>query len=105
MTLADRLARVIEQSALEMSEQASRQAVQPFILARLMDITKNTLPEAVLLTSALDSTGIDSLELMELLLLIEDQFDVRIEDAGLTSSTTVADLIAYVEAIRTQEAA
>ena len=41
--------------------------------------------------------GLDSLDFMELLNEIEEEFDVRIEDDTVSASTTVAELIAFVE--------
>jgi acyl carrier protein len=44
----------------------------------------------------IDSVGIDSLELTELIMELEDQFQVVIDDTVLTGSTTVAELASAV---------
>jgi acyl carrier protein len=50
-----------------------------------------------LLPQSLSALGLDSLDFMELLDDIEEEFDVRIEDDTVSASTTVAELIAFVE--------
>lgn len=44
----------------------------------------------------IDSVGIDSLELTELIMELEDKFQVVIDDSVLTGSTTVAELASAV---------
>ena len=44
----------------------------------------------------IDTVGIDSLELTELIMELEDQFQVVIDDTVLTGSTTVAELASAV---------
>ena len=46
----------------------------------------------------LSALGLDSLDFLELLNEIEERFDVRIEDDAVTASSTVSDLITFVEA-------
>jgi acyl carrier protein len=44
----------------------------------------------------IDSTGLDSLELMELLLEVEDRFKLQIDDSGLTGSSSIQELCRLV---------
>ena len=46
----------------------------------------------------LSALGLDSLDFLELLNEIEERFDVRIGDDAVTASSTVGDLITFVEA-------
>jgi acyl carrier protein len=78
---------------------AKEGAVRSFILSRLMQASNQQLQQEDLQRSALNDTGIDSLELMELLLKIEERFNVQIEDNSIGASTSVEDLIRYVEGI------
>lgn len=43
-------------------------------------------------------TGLDSLDLMELLNEVEEQFDIRITDDTVTAETTIGDFIKHIEA-------
>jgi acyl carrier protein len=50
------------------------------------------------LAMPLDSMGLDSLELMEMLNDIEDAFQIRFDDQAIGDGKTVQDLISYVAA-------
>jgi|688.fasta_scaffold115832_3 acyl carrier protein len=52
---------------------------------------------ADLMAQTVASLGLDSLDFMELLNEIEEEFEVRIEDDTVAASTTVAELIAFIE--------
>lgn len=55
-------------------------------------------PEAVFpLEHRFSETGLDSLDLMELLNEVEEEFDIRVNDDTVTSETTVGDFITFVE--------
>ncbi|MDO4182402.1 MAG: acyl carrier protein [Coriobacteriia bacterium] len=61
------------------------------ILAENLDIN----PESVSEESTIDSLGIDSLDMVELICEVEDRLDIELgEPEGLT---TVADFCAYVD--------
>ena len=42
--------------------------------------------------------GADSLDVVELLMSIEDEFDVEIPDEAIESIKTIGDLVKYIEA-------
>jgi acyl carrier protein len=44
----------------------------------------------------IDDTGIDSLELTEMIMELEDRFSVMIDDTKLSGSTTISELAAQV---------
>ncbi len=48
-------------------------------------------------TSLTDDLDADSLELVELLLAFEDEFDVKIPDEEAESLKTVGDIVRYIE--------
>lgn len=48
-------------------------------------------------TSLTDDLDADSLELVELLLAFEDEFDVKIPDEEAESMKTVGDIVRYIE--------
>lgn len=50
-------------------------------------------PEA----SIVDDLGADSLDIVEIIMGLEDQFDVEIPDEDAEKITTVQDIITYVE--------
>jgi acyl carrier protein len=55
-------------------------------------------PETVFpLEQRFSETGLDSLDLMELLNEVEEEFDIRVNDDTVTSETTVGDFIIFVE--------
>ncbi len=47
-----------------------------------------------------DDLGADSLDVVELLMAIEDEFDVEIPDEEIESIKTIGDLVKYIEANR-----
>lgn len=47
--------------------------------------------------SIADDLGADSLDLVDLLMSIEDEFDVEIPDEDVEKIKTVGDLVHYVE--------
>ncbi len=53
--------------------------------------------------STLDSLGFDSLDRVELVMLIEEEFGIAISDEAADSITTVRDVIKVIEQSRHQE--
>ncbi|MBQ0083145.1 MAG: acyl carrier protein [Clostridiales bacterium] len=45
-----------------------------------------------------DDLGADSLDVVELLMAIEDEFDVEIPDEEIENIKTIGDLVKYIEA-------
>ena len=48
-------------------------------------------------TNLLDELGLDSVDLVEVIIDIEDEFDIAIDDEGIQKVKTVNDLIALIE--------
>ncbi|MEI7861790.1 MAG: phosphopantetheine-binding protein [Planctomycetota bacterium] len=67
-----------------------------FVLDRLSEKTDRDVNEPDFVNCRLSTTGIDSLDVMELLTEIEDEFDVRFEDTTVTAETTVQQVIDFI---------
>ncbi|MCL1874562.1 MAG: acyl carrier protein [Clostridiales bacterium] len=63
------------------------------ILAREMQIN----PELLQNNATMDDLGLDSLAVLELLMIIEDSFEISIDDEEATKMTTVGQLADLVE--------
>lgn len=72
-------------------------SVHEFVVRALASQAAREPGFVVPLGQKLSETGLDSLDLMELLDEVEEQFDIRVTDDSVTSETTVADFIAFVE--------
>ena len=72
-------------------------AVSTFVIRALAEQAGRDPSAPVPLEQKFSETGLDSLDLMELLNEVEEQFDIRVNDDTVTSETTVRDFIAYVE--------
>jgi acyl carrier protein len=68
--------------------------VKKIIAEKLSVDLAEVVPEA----SFVDDLGADSLDLVELIMSMEEEFDVEISDEDAEKITTVQDAIAYVEA-------
>ncbi len=65
------------------------------ILCQQLDVEE----DAVTMESAIiDDLGADSLDLVDLLMTMEDEFDVEVPDEDVEKMRTVGDLVKYVEA-------
>ena len=51
-------------------------------------------------SSFVDDLGADSLDLVELVMALEDNFDMKIPDEDVEAIKTVGDAIAYIESHR-----
>jgi len=67
-----------------------------FVLDRLSEKTDRDVNEPDFVNCRLSTTGIDSLDVMELLTEIEDEFAVRFEDTTVTAETTVQQVIDFI---------
>jgi acyl carrier protein len=80
---------IIEIGVIDMLEQ-----IKPLMAEALnLEEAKITL-EATLK----DDLGIDSLDAVELIMELEDEFDVKIEDAEAQAFVTIADIVKLLEA-------
>jgi acyl carrier protein len=62
------------------------------IIADKLKVDKSTILE----TSTLHDLGADSLDLVDIIMKLEDQFDIQIDDAQAEKLKNVQDLISYV---------
>ncbi|WP_316614925.1 acyl carrier protein [uncultured Ruminococcus sp.] len=64
------------------------------ILAGQFDVEEDSIkPE----TDLQDDLGADSLDVVDLLMSIEDEFEIEIPDEEIENIRTVADLVNYIE--------
>ena len=71
--------------------------VQRVVLDALAELGGKAPPGGVILEARLADTGLDSLDLMEWLDVIEEQCGIRVEDDFVHAGTTVSDVNAFVE--------
>ena len=57
----------------------------------------NLSPEDIAVTSDISAYGPDSLDLVEIVFLLEEEFGIDISDEACKSLKTVGDIIAFVE--------
>ncbi len=64
------------------------------ILAEQFDVEEDNInPE----TSIINDLGADSLDVVDLLMSIEDEFEVEVPDEEIENIKTVEDLVKYIE--------
>lgn len=63
------------------------------ILADQLGIEENTISE----DTALEELGADSLALVEMVMSVEEEFDIQIEDEDMEKFKTVGDVLDYIE--------
>lgn len=64
------------------------------ILAEQFDVEEDTLQND---TDLQDDLGADSLDVVDLLMSIEDEFDIEIPDEEIENIRTVGELVNYIE--------
>ncbi len=65
------------------------------ILAEQFDVEEDSLKND---TDLQDDLGADSLDVVDLLMSIEDEFEIEIPDEEIENIRTVGDLVNYIEA-------
>ncbi len=65
------------------------------ILAEQFDVEEDSITAE---TNLQDDLGADSLDVVDLLMSIEDEFETEIPDEEVENIHTVGDLVAYIEA-------
>lgn len=65
------------------------------ILAEQFDVEEDKITED---TNLQDDLGADSLDVVDLLMSIEDEFDIEIPDDEIENIKTVGALVSYIEA-------
>ena len=64
------------------------------ILSEQFDVEEDSITQD---TSIADDLGADSLDVVDLLMSLEDEFDVEIPDEEIERIRTVGELVAYIE--------
>jgi len=64
------------------------------ILAEQLDAEEDAI---TLDTSLVDDLGADSLDVVDLVMTLEDEFDMEIPDEDITEVRTVGDIVKYLE--------
>lgn len=65
------------------------------ILEAQLDIDPSAITES---TSIMEDLGADSLDIVELMMTVEEEFDITIEDSDAQLFKTVGDVVNYIEA-------
>ena len=65
------------------------------ILAEQFDVEEDKITEA---TDLQDDLGADSLDVVDLLMSIEDEFEIEVPDDEIENLKTVGALVSYIEA-------
>lgn len=65
------------------------------ILADQFDVEENSI---TMETNIQDDLGADSLDIMELMMTLGDEFDTQVDESEIENITTVGALVNYIEA-------
>lgn len=65
------------------------------ILAEQFDVEKKVIKMD---TNLQDDLGADSLDVVDILMSLEDEFDVEVPDEEIENIATVGDIVSYIEA-------
>lgn len=68
------------------------------IIADKLSIDKGSITD----TATLQDLGADSLDLVEIIMKLEEQFGIEIDDAKAEQLKNVKDVVDYVDSIRTK---
>ena len=75
--------------------------MSPMVLEKIVDILSKQFDveeETITLdTNIADDLGADSLDVVDMLMSLEDEFDVEIPDEEIERIRTVGELVAYIE--------
>lgn len=64
------------------------------ILSNQFDVDEDSITSE---TNIVEDLGADSLDVVDMLMSLEDEFDVEIPDEEIEKMRTVADVVAYIE--------
>lgn len=62
------------------------------ILAEQLDIDENSITE----TTTIEDLGVDSLDLVETIMNIEEEFGIEVDDNDVENLKTIGDFIKYI---------
>lgn len=65
------------------------------ILAEQFDVDEESI---TMETDILDDLGADSLDVMDLMMTLGDEFDMQVEESEIENITTVGSLVNFIEA-------
>lgn len=68
------------------------------VIAVLADKLSKDEAEITAESNIREDLGADSLDMVEIVMGLEDEFDIEIPDEDAASITTVAEVVAYIEA-------
>ena len=63
------------------------------ILTEQLGVDENAITE----NTAIEELGADSLDLVEIVMTIEEEFDIKIDDSAIEDLKKVGDIITYIE--------
>ena len=66
------------------------------IVAEGLGVSAETLTE----TTTFESLGADSLDLMDMVMSFEDEFEVEIDTDAMGDLKTIGDVVAYIEGLK-----
>jgi acyl carrier protein len=75
---------------------ATKDQVQERVIAALVEFGEE--PENVKLDSRFEDLDVDSLDLVELAQVIEDEYEIEVSDAEMEKIETVRDVVEFVTA-------
>ena len=64
------------------------------IIVEQLGVTENAVTEEA---SFIDDLGADSLDIVELIMALEEEFDIEIPDADAEKVVTVGDVVEYIK--------
>ena len=64
------------------------------IIVEQLQVAENTVTEEA---SFIDDLGADSLDLVELIMALEEEFDIEIPDSDAEKVVTVSDVVEYIK--------
>ncbi|MBE0449472.1 MAG: acyl carrier protein [Clostridia bacterium] len=64
------------------------------LLVEELDLDEN---EVTLESNIREDLGADSLDMVDLIMSIEDAFDIKVEESDTASIKTVGDIVSYIE--------
>ena len=99
MTHADELGNAEEQSEAQFTAPVGRADTLGVLAALIVAVTAHNRA-IVTSDTRLDDLGLDSLDMRDLEMALEDRLDITIPDRALDEAVTVGDIVAAVDKIR-----